>query len=108
MVYFQLFKHYYAKAIDVVVQSKDAKFFKVKFLARITTIQKQKFKKNTILLPFRKTGLIPYNFSMILNKIQEVEKDFRATPKRLPLSNLSTSKRLFKKVFLQYPLSLNS
>ena len=80
VVCFQPLKHYHAEAIDAAVRSRDAEFSKVEFLARITTIRKQAFKKNTILSSFRKTGLIPYNPSVVLNKLQEVGRDFRATP----------------------------
>lgn len=106
MVCFQPLKHYHVEAIDAAVRSGDAEFSKVEFLARITTIRKQAFKKNTILSSFRKTGLIPYNPSVGLNKLQEVGRDFRATPEPLPLSNPSTPERLPKEFFFTTPVTL--
>ena len=75
-------------------------------MARITTIRKQAFKKNTILSSFRKTGLIPYDPSIVLNKLQEAGKDSRATPEPPPLSNPSTPKRLPKEFFFTTPITL--
>lgn len=106
VVCFQPLKHYHAEAIDAAVRSGDAEFSKVEFLARITTIQKQAFKKNTILSSFRKTGLIPYDPSIVLNKLQEAGKDSRATPELPPLSNPSTPKRLPKEFFFTTPITL--
>lgn len=74
IVYFHPFKHYYAEAIDTIVQLGDAKFLKIEFLACIITIQKQIFKKNTIFLSFCKTGFISLNFFIVLNKLQKFKK----------------------------------
>ncbi len=40
------------------------------FLASLTTIRAKTFKKSTIFSVFRKTGLIPYNPEIILQKIR--------------------------------------
>ena len=106
VVCFQPLKHYHAEAIDAAVRSRDAEFSKVEFLARITTIRKQAFKKNTILSSFRKTGLIPDDPSVVFNKLQEVGRDFRATPEPLSLSNPSTPERLPKDFFFTTPITL--
>lgn len=45
------------------------KFGKLDFLASLTTMHAKTFKEFTILLAFRKTGLISYNPEIILQKI---------------------------------------
>ena len=40
------------------------------FLASLTTMRAKTFKKSTILSTFRKTGLIPYNPEIVLQKIR--------------------------------------
>lgn len=69
IICFQPLKYYYAKAIDAAVQLGNTKFSKVEFLACITTIQKQIFKKNFNFLLFHKTDLIFLNLFIILNKL---------------------------------------
>ena len=48
VVYFQTLKHYHFKVINDVVRDGDYEFSKLEFLAQITTIHLQAFKKNTI------------------------------------------------------------
>ena len=48
VVYFQPLKHYYSKVINKTVQDGNCKFLKIEFLAQITSICSQAFKKNTI------------------------------------------------------------
>ena len=58
-------------------------FSKLDFLASLTTMRAKTFKKSTILLAFKKTGLIPYNPEIVLQKI-------RRTNDQLPPSRLIT------------------
>ncbi len=44
-------------------------FGKLDFLARVTIMRAKTFKKSTILSAFRKTGLIPFNLKIVLQKI---------------------------------------
>ena len=106
VVCFQPLKHYHSEAIDAKVWLGDAKFSKVEFLARITTIQKQAFKKNTILSSFRKTGLIPLNPSIVLNKLREFEGGSRVTSEPSLQLNPSTPERFFKEFFFTTPVTL--
>ncbi len=46
------------------------KFGKLEFLASLTTMHAKTFKKSTILSAFRKTGLIPYNPEIVLQKVR--------------------------------------
>lgn len=42
------------------------------FLARITNIRLQAFKRNTIKASFRKTGLLSFNPEIVMQKLQEL------------------------------------
>lgn len=63
---FQPLKHYHSEAIDDAVRDGDYEFSKLEFLARITSIRSQAFKKNTIRESFGKTGLIPFNPEIVM------------------------------------------
>ncbi len=66
---FQPLKHYYAEAVDNAVQTGDMEFIRVEFLAHIQSIRKQTFKKSTVLSSFRKTGLIPFDPQVVLDRL---------------------------------------
>jgi chaperonin cofactor prefoldin len=70
VVLFQPFKHFHAKAVDHTTRTGCSHFDKLEFLAAITSIQKETFKKTSILSAFREYGLIPYNLQIILDKVQ--------------------------------------
>jgi len=69
VVVFQPLKHYHAEAIDHATRTGCSDFNKIEFLAAITSIRAQAFKKSTIVSAFRKTGLIPYNPQLILSQL---------------------------------------
>ena len=49
------------------------KFNKIEFLNAIDSIRAKIFKKNPILLSWRKLGIFPYNSIVILTKLREYE-----------------------------------
>lgn len=63
---FQLYKYYYSKAINKIMQIKISEFDNLDFLASFITIHVKTFKKSIIFLVFRKIDLISYNFKIIL------------------------------------------
>ena len=69
---FQQYKHYYTKAIDIAVRDGCIQITKVEFLATILDIRRKTFKKSTIYSAFAKTGLIPFNPEVVLQKIKPV------------------------------------
>ena len=72
VVVFQQYKHYHTKAIDIAVRDGCIQITKVEFLAAISDIRRKTFKKSTIYSAFAKTGLIPFNPEVILQKIKPV------------------------------------
>lgn len=70
VVCFQPLKH--SKAVDDIIWDGDYKFSKLEFLAQITSIYLQAFKKNTIKEFFRKTGLISFNLEIVMQKLQDL------------------------------------
>ena len=58
-------------------------FGKLNFLASLTTIFAKTFKKSTILSAFRKTGLLPYNPEIVLQKIRPANSQ---TPPSRPVT----------------------
>lgn len=69
VVCFQPLKHYYKEAVDNAVRVGDVEFKRVKFLAYVQSIRKQPFKKSTVFSSFRKTGLIPLNRQIVLDRL---------------------------------------
>ncbi len=68
IVCFQPLKNYHAEAVDNAVRTGDMEFTLVEFLAHIQSIRKQTFKKSTVLSSFRKTGLIPFDPQVVLDR----------------------------------------
>jgi DDE superfamily endonuclease len=73
VVLFQPFKHFHSKAVDYATRTGCGDFSKLEFLAAIGSIRQQTFKKNSILSSFRECGLVPFNPSIVLAKVQEYE-----------------------------------
>ena len=63
---FQPFKLYHKEEINNAMQSSEGDFGKLEFLAKFQTMRNKTFKKSTIKLAFKNTGLIPYNPEVVL------------------------------------------
>ena len=85
VAYFQPYQHYHSDAIDATMRIGIPEFGKLDFLASLTTMRAKTFKKSTILLVFRKTGLIPYNPEIVLQKICSANSQ---TPPSRPVTPL--------------------
>ena len=72
VVCFQPSKHYHPEAINKAVCNGNYKFSKIEFLAQITNICLQAFRKNTIQESFRKTELIPFDLKIVMQKLQDL------------------------------------
>jgi len=74
VVVFQPYKHYHAEAIDNATSSRPgcSEFGKIEFLTSIDWIRHQIFKPTTIRSAFKATGLIPFNPSIVINKLSNV------------------------------------
>ena len=71
VVVFQPLKHYHAQALDFLVRDGITQITKLEFLGFIQQIRKQAFKESTIRSAFQKTGIIPFNPSIILEKLRD-------------------------------------
>ena len=72
VVCFQPLNHYHSETIDEAVRDGDCEYSKIRFLARITSIRSQTFKKKTVQESFRKTGLIPFNPKIVMQKLRDL------------------------------------
>ena len=68
----QPYKHYHAEAIDNASRTGCSEFDKIEFLTAIDSIRWQTFKPTTILSAFKATGLIPFNPSIVINKLSNI------------------------------------
>jgi hypothetical protein len=73
VVVFQPYKHYYRDAVARSTRTGYTQFDKIEFLAAIESIQNQTFKESTIKSAWRKTGIIPFNSSIILDQLPPIE-----------------------------------
>jgi hypothetical protein len=69
VVVFQPYKHYHAKAVDLLVREGCMSITKLEFLGIIRDIRKETFKTSTILSAFKKTGIHPYDPHSVLEAI---------------------------------------
>lgn len=69
---FQPLKHWHKQALEYSRRTGCYDFNKVEFLAEIGNIRRQAFKRRSIIDAWAKTGLIPYNPTVVLSKIQEM------------------------------------
>lgn len=72
VIYFQPLKHYHSETINKTIYNNNYKFSKIKFLAQITSICLQVFKKNNISEFFRKIRLILFNLKIVMQKLQDL------------------------------------
>ncbi len=79
VVVFQLFKHWYGKAVNQAYCTGAFKINKMEFLHLITDVQKRIFKKATIKAVFVETGLYLFNPKKVLTKLPLPRK---ATPEK--------------------------
>ena len=69
VVVFQPYKHYHAKALDLVVRDGATNITKLEFLALIQGVRNQTFSETTIKAAFRETGIVPLNPLKVLDKV---------------------------------------
>ena len=70
VVIFQPFKHYHKQAVEAATRTGCTNFNKVEFLDAIHSIRSHTFKPSTIMSGWRKSGLIPLNPEMAIQKIR--------------------------------------
>ena len=98
---FQPFKHYHSEAVRESVRFGDFEFSKLDFLACFQKIRDQTFKTSTIKSAFAKTGLVPFNPSIVLTKVVAIGN---VDKEPVPLPLLSTPKaQVETRPFFQTP-----
>ena len=96
---FQPLKHWHTEAINNSVQTGDKTFTKVEFLNVFNGFRQQVFKTTTIESAWKKTGLIPYNPSIVLNKVREILPPPRpATPPAQQFQPLAETPRTIRQI----------
>ena len=70
MVVFQLYKHYYRKALNSLVQEGVESITELEFLAEIEAIRRLAFKERTIKGGFKRTGIYPFKPKIVLKEIR--------------------------------------
>jgi hypothetical protein len=71
VVVFQPLKHYHAKELDILIRDGLVNITKIEFLVVIQQARKQAFKEATNRAAFKKTGIWPFQPSIVLQVIQE-------------------------------------
>ena len=70
---FQPFKHWYTEAIDEAMRQAQGEYSRVDFLANFQAIRNRAFKPTTVVSAWRKSGLIPYNPTVVLDHLVEFQ-----------------------------------
>lgn len=68
---FQPYKHYHTEAVDNAVRMRDREFEKLKFLIAYQTFRTQTFKTSIIRHAFKTTGIVFFNFNIVLDIIRQ-------------------------------------
>jgi DDE superfamily endonuclease/Tc5 transposase-like DNA-binding protein len=71
VVVFQPYKHYHAKAVDILIRDSCTAITKLEFLGMIRDIREETFKTSTIISAFKKTGIHPFNPQIVLQQVLE-------------------------------------
>ena len=77
---FHAYKHWHSEAVANASQTGGGKFTKIEFLHALQIIREKTFKKQTIEHGFQYTGIVPYNPSIVLDKLET----FRPETPNLP------------------------
>jgi hypothetical protein len=80
VVVFQPLKHYYTKALNIIVRDRLTNITKIEFLSCIEDVRRQAFKSTTILSAFRKTRIWPYNPEIVLKTIKDRQPERTPSP----------------------------
>jgi hypothetical protein len=64
-------KYYHAEIINRALRLSDTEFLRAEFLSAFDGIRKDTYKKITLHSIFRKTGLIPFNLNVVIERMRE-------------------------------------
>ena len=97
VVVFQPLKHWHSQAIDLLIRDGIEQITKLEFLQIIQDIRKKAFKETTIKSAFRKTGIWPFNPSIVIDYVRQLHP-CEATPSESAWSE-SENSQLFSSLF---------
>ena len=69
---FQPFKHWHTEAIDTAMRQANGDYIRIDFLANFQAVHDRAFKISTIISAWEETGLIPYNPSIVLDRLTRI------------------------------------
>jgi len=70
VVCFQPYKHYHAKALDLVVREGCVNITKLEFLEHIQDVRKKALRTSNVQSAFRKPGIYPFKPEVVLDQVQ--------------------------------------
>lgn len=82
VVVFQPYKHYHGMAVERLVRDGIAHIAKINFVAEIEGIRAEALKRSTIISAFKKTGISPFNPSIVLEQIEARNASQTPSPPR--------------------------
>ena len=77
---FQPLKHWHQVSLHEALQFGNTEFTKQDFLNAYQTVRNRTFKRTTVLSAWKKSGLIPFNPSLVLSKMAEFEGGKKPEP----------------------------
>ena len=96
---FQPLKHYHSEAVNQAISTGDECFSKLEFLAAFSNFRRQAFKTSTILSAWRNTGLLPYNPTVVLQKVaNSLPSPRQTTPETSAYIPLAQTPRTIRQV----------
>ena len=83
VVVFQPLKYWHSEAVKEAMAQGDETFTKVEFLNAFNSFRKKTFKRSTVLSAWRQVGLIPFNPSIVLDKLpkRKLFSEFSSPPR---------------------------
>ena len=99
---FQPYKHWHSQALDVLIRDGIEEINKHQFLQVINEVRLKALKELTIKLAFRKTGIWPFEPSVITTQIKELhphDQNREVTPMQSQSDDESRSSQLFSSPF---------
>jgi hypothetical protein len=95
---FQPLKRWHSEAVNEAIQTGDETITKVEFLAAFNHFRNQAFKSSTVRSAWKKTGLIPYDPSIVLNKVRETMPRSQTPPRESVFQPLASTPKTVRQL----------
>lgn len=87
---FQPFKHYHGREVEAAARNLDTEYARSEFLAKLSWIRKQTFTKSNIKSAWRRSGLVPFNPSIVLDTVKNTDLTSIEVEQENPPESLSS------------------